>query len=64
MGLIIMKQHQISEKSESSLTNVTSIFKNNENSALRKNLTAKWIEFINQMERKKKLLSAAECEGL
>ena len=60
-----MEQRQIPEKTEFSLTSVTSIFKNNENTALRKSLTAKWIEFINQMEKKKKIMSvAAECEDL
>lgn len=65
MELIRMEQRQIPEKTEFSLTSVTSIFKNNENTALRKSLTAKWIEFINQMEKKKKIMSvAAECEDL
>lgn len=45
-----MEQRQTSEKPKSCLT---SVFKSGENERLKDNLTAKWIELINQMERNK-----------
>ena len=45
-----MKQHQTSENPKNCLT---SVFKSGENEGLKDNLTAKWIELINQMEKNK-----------
>ena len=48
-----MKQNQSSEKPKPCLTNV---FKSSDNEKLKENLTAKWIELINQIERNKDII--------
>lgn len=45
-----MEQRQTSKNPNACLT---SVFKSGENESLKKGLTAKWIELINQIERNK-----------